>query len=294
VIAVPQSFRDMPRWRNDDRGRAWLERLPALVAETCRRWDLLVDGSILHGSNALVVPVRRDRRAAVVRLVPPSDDLAAEAAALTHWAGRGVVRLLDVDLAAGACLLERLDHTRSLLHEPVLEAAAILGSLARMLAIPAPMTARSTRDIAGEAVSSFERQWQELGGPTSKRLRDAAVAEADALAQLDGAPRSVNGDLHFEQVLAGERFPWIVVDPVLLRGDLEYDIGRVLWSRLDELPDDRAVRAVFDTFVENAAIPAERAHSWVVVRSMSYLLWGLRNGLTRDPPKCRRLLELFA
>ncbi len=31
----------------------------------------------------------------------------------------------------------------------------------------------------------------------------------------------------------------------------------------------------------------------VLVRSMDYLLWGLRHGLTDDPPKCGRLLSLF-
>ena len=31
----------------------------------------------------------------------------------------------------------------------------------------------------------------------------------------------------------------------------------------------------------------------VVVRAMSYLLWGLERGLTEDPPRCLRLLEIF-
>jgi hypothetical protein len=26
---------------------------------------------------------------------------------------------------------------------------------------------------------------------------------------------------------------------------------------------------------------------------MSYLLWGLERGLTEDPPRCLRLLEIF-
>ena len=95
-------------------------------------------------------------------------------------------------------------------------------------------------------------------------------------------------------MLAAARAPWLVVDPVLLRGDREYDLGRVLWSRLDEVPSDAEVRELFDLFVGIAGVPADRAREWVVVRSMSYLLWGLRHGLTEDPPRCRRLLEIFA
>jgi len=38
---------------------------------------------------------------------------------------------------------------------------------------------------------------------------------------------------------------------------------------------------------------ADRARDWVLVRSMSYLLRGLEQGLTIDPPRCRRLLDLL-
>jgi streptomycin 6-kinase len=107
------------------------------------------------------------------------------------------------------------------------------------------------------------------------------------------ADTAVHGDLHFGQVLAGARAPWLVVDPVLLRGDTEYDIGRALWSRSDELPGTGAITTAFERFVRAAGVPEERARAWVVLRSMSYLLWGLQHGLTEDPVRCRRLLDVF-
>lgn len=198
MITVPASFREMPRWWHDEAGRAWLDRLPALVAGHSALWNLTSDGPPHHGSNALVVPVRRRARAAVLRLAPPGDDVATEATALHHWAGLGVVELPEVD-----------------------------------------------------------------------------------------------GDLHHGQVLAGGRRDWTVVDPVLLRGDPECDLGRVLWTRLDELPDDADVLAALDAFVAACEVPTHRARDWVLVRSMSYLLWGLEQGLTIDPPRCRRLLDLL-
>ncbi|MFF2489063.1 aminoglycoside phosphotransferase family protein [Microbacterium sp. NPDC058062] len=293
MIVVPPTFRDMPRWRYDVAGREWLDRLPDLVDRQCDRWRLDLDGVVVHGSNALVVPVRREEERAVLRLAPPGDDVSAETAALAHWDGRGVVRLLDADVGSGASLLERLDPTRTLQTEPVHEAIATLGTLTRVLAVPAPADAPRTRDIAAEATTAFPAEWEALAGPTPPRALDAAVAAASVLGSTPDDSVSVNGDLHFAQVLAGGRLPWTVVDPVLLRGDPEYDIGRVLWSRLDELDSDAAVFAAFDAFVDAAGVPPERARRWVLVRSMSYLLWGLRRGLTLDPPKCVRLLELF-
>jgi streptomycin 6-kinase len=294
MLAVPRSFLDMPRWWHDEPGRGWLAELPSLVARLCDQWNLDVDGKPLHGSNALVVPVRRGGDLAALRLAPPGDDVAAETAALSHWAGRGVVQLLNADPGVGASLLERLDHSLSLQSVPVGEAVHVLGELARLLAVPAPDWARSTCAIAREASTNFLHEWERVDQPTSRTVVDSACEMAGWLSEQPVSMDSVNGDLHFEQVLAGRRHPWTVVDPILLSGDREYDVGRVLWSRIDELKNERQIVAAFDAFVAAAEVPPERARAWVIVRSMSYLLWGLQHGLTKDPPNCHRLLELFA
>lgn len=75
----------------------------ALVDAKYDEWRLTVDGNVAHGSNAVVVPARRSRQRAVLRLAPPGDAVSIETAALAHWRGRGVVQLLDVDLEGRAC-----------------------------------------------------------------------------------------------------------------------------------------------------------------------------------------------
>jgi len=55
----------------------------------------------------------------------------------------------------------------------------------------------------------------------------------------------------------------LTVDPVLYRGDIEYDLARILWSRLDEM-DDRAVHVHFDTIVSEARLDEARAVTWVI------------------------------
>lgn len=293
LVTVPQSFRQMPRWWHDPAGRPWLDALPALAAAQCRRWRLAVDGGPLHGSNALVVPVRRGGQPYALRLSPPGDDVGTEAQALRLWAGRGTVRLFEVDLGSRALLLERLSTSRSLAAEPLPVAIGVVAGLVTTLAVPVPREVTSTAAVAADHHETFERDWITLDRPTPRAQLETALRLADELAHLVPSSRAVDGDLHCGQVLAAVRAPWLVVDPVLLRGDPEYDFARVLWDRLDELADREAVLDAFGLFVRAAGVPSERARSWVVLRSMSYLCWGLARGLTDDPPKCRRLLDVF-
>lgn len=293
MVEVPQAFVDMPRWWHDSDGRRWLDNVSRLAAEQCDRWSLEVDGPCWHGTNALVVPVRRGNERLALRLCPPRDDVAAEARALQVWDGHGTVELVEVEPASGAMLLERLEGSRSLLDEPLDTALPVLGALMRELAISVPSDVTSTAELAAQAAASFEREWREVSGPTSTTHLAVAIDSARARAGEAAGSLAVNGDLHYQQVLKGIRMPWLVVDPVLLRGDVEYDLGRILWTRLDEMPERADVIRAFDTIVEVAEVPRCRAASWVVVRAMAYLLWGLRRGLTFDPPRCQRLLEIF-
>jgi streptomycin 6-kinase len=290
VIEVPASFLAQPRWWRG--GQDWLSELPARVEAQCRRWRLELDGRVLHGSNALVVPVRRGPLPLALRLTPPEDDVAAEVRALRFWDGRGTVALLDADEPVGATLLERLDGTRSLQLLPLADAVPVLGRLMRRLAVPAPESARGTDEIAASRGADFEADWQRLGRPFPRAVLDRAVHCARDLCSTT-SDLAVNGDLHFEQVLAGGREPWLCVDPMLYRGDIDYDLARILWSRLDEM-DAETIDACVATLVREAGLDPDRARAWVLFRAVDYWLWGLDHDLTEDPVRCRRLVDHFA
>ena len=281
----------MPRWWRD--GTDWLDALPELVATQSARWGLTPDGDVRHGSNALVVRVRRGDERLALRLSPPGDDVATEAAALRFWAGRGTVRLVAVDTERRAQLLEWVTPGRSLDQVPLLATAPVIGGVLRRLAVVATADIPSTGDVTTAYLPGWTSRWSFLGRPGSEPLLVAAIEAAEAVREPATPQLAVNADLHFGQILSAEREPWLVVDPVLMRGDVGYDLGRLLWSRLDELPDDRQVRAYLAAVVEAAELEPGRARQLVVVRAMSYLLWGLERGLTEDPPRCLRLLEIF-
>ena len=285
-IEVPASFRAMPRWWSE--GAEWLESLPAVVAERCREWSLVIDGEPLHGSNALVVPVLRGPERLVLRLTPPDAAFAAERDALRFWAGRGTVFLVDAD-DSGALLLERLDTTGTLADEPLDAAMDELGRVMRRLAVDAPADAPCTADVVAERLPQLEPQWEELGRPFDRALLDAAIEAARPLQRTVTPRTAVNGDLHSDQLLRGIREPWLVVDPLLMRGDVEYDLARALWSRVDEMRDPVEILDCFHRIVRAAGLDDERARLWALYRTVDYWLWALGAGLTSDPERCRRV-----
>ena len=288
MIELPQTFLDMPRWWTE--GKAWLEGLPDAVQAQCEAWNLRVDGELAHGSNAIAVPVERDGESLILRMSPPGAEVVDQVRALRWWDGRGMVRLYDADAGRGAMLLERLGEPLST--RPVGEAVAVMGRLMRRLAVPAPADAHSTAQIAANRSAQLEDQWSDLGRPFDRRFLAAALEVAPALARST-AESAVNGDLHADQVLRGTREAWLAVDPVLYRGDIEHDLARILWTRVDEMADAAEIVEHFDTVVTEAALDREYARDWVVFRTVDYWLWGLNVGLTEDPPRCRRVLTAF-
>ena len=133
VLAIPSVLARnvVVAWGAD--GQRWLDRLPTLIADVARDWDLEL-GRPYDLSFNWVVPARcSDGVEAVLKLGPPEPGhLAAEATALAAYGGHGAVRLLAHDHARGALLLERAapgTMARSVVPErdpdspPVLDAA---------------------------------------------------------------------------------------------------------------------------------------------------------------------------
>jgi streptomycin 6-kinase len=44
----------------------------------------------------------------------------------------------------------------------------------------------------------------------------------------------INEGLHYHNVLAGDREPWLVIDPMIVAGDREFGLSSLVWGRLEE------------------------------------------------------------
>lgn len=276
----------------DGEGRAWIADLPALLGTLCRRWGLAVeDGAAQTGYHAIVLPVRRAGEPAVLKLTWPAERTVAEARALVAWNGDGAVRLLEADTAVGALLLERLDARRTLHDLPLTEAAAVAGGLLRRLAVPAPPGFRRLQELTSEITDSLSERQERLGCPVPTAWLEGARRLSEQLEHHAENRFLIHTDLHYGNVLAGEREPWLAIDPRPLAGEPEHAVAELLWTRLDEVDDAAGVRRLLAVLVESGGLDAEKARRWAIVRCVDYWLWGIEHGLTEDPKRCRRILE---
>ncbi|MEV0225754.1 aminoglycoside phosphotransferase family protein [Streptomyces sp. NPDC050704] len=249
----------------------WDAGLLARGEEFLERWGLRRDGAPMGGRVAVVLPVVcGDGTRAALKLQDIDDETVGEGLALRTWGGDGVVRLLDEDAATGTMLLERLDGGRSLAAVPdVLEATGILaGLLARVTAVAAPEGMRRLGDIVAGMVERLPPVLDSLAAEDDRRLlKDCAAA----VREVAGEPgdRLLHWDLHFENVLAAEREPWLVIDPKPLAGDPCFELLPALWNRFEE---GRLMRR-FDLLTEALGVDRERARAWTLGRVLQNSLW---------------------
>jgi streptomycin 6-kinase len=271
---IPDSFTRAlvarpPDAPGDPDGNTWLDRLPRLVDDHLDRWDLTVDGDPWHGHNALVVPVRRGRERAALKLTWPHPEARHEHLALRLWDGDGAVRLLAADPAAYALLLERLDGDRDLTTVPVLDACEVIGGLLPRLDRPATPQLDTLQDRA-------VRWRQRLGTLTPlvpRRFTEQALAALPDLLADAPAPRLVHEDLHDINVLAPldpARGDWLAIDPKPVAGEWAYAVAPVVWNRPDELARAHNLRAHVqlraDVVGEAAGLDPDRVRAWTFVR----------------------------
>ena len=270
------------------RGADWAEfvdRLPRLTGELLEEWQLTIDGESTHGFCALVVPVRTAAgRPAVLKVGFPHDEAEHEHLALQHWHGRGAVELLRADPHREAMLLERL-HREDLTELWDVEACEVVAGLYSRLHVPAPPQLRT--------LTSYVERWgadlAELprNAPIPRRLVEQTLSLArDFVADPASTGTMIHTDLHYANVLAADREPWLAIDPKPVSGDPHYELAPMLWNRWPELAGDirSGVRRRFHALVDTADLDEDRARDWVVVRMMHNALWRLQ-----DPPDVRRI-----
>nr|WP_245599311.1 aminoglycoside phosphotransferase family protein [Embleya scabrispora] len=289
-VHVPAAFAES-YGRRGASARAWLDALPGLAADLLDHWTLRPDGLAGHGMAALVLPVTRaDGTPAVLKLQQPTEDNAGVVSGLRAWNGDGVVHLLDHDPDTGAMLLERLDATRPLssVSDDDVAMRTLAELMARLVAVPAPRGLRHLAGVAAAMLDEVPRALPALRDPAERRLVRTC---ASAVAELIDEPgdRLLHWDLHYDNVLAADREPWLVIDPEPLAGDPGFELWPALDSRWEAVVASgdvtRAVLRRFDLLTEVLGLDRQRAVGWTLGRVLQNALWDIEDGKSTLEPE---------
>jgi streptomycin 6-kinase len=274
--------------------RAWLERLPVLVAEVSEAWDLDVAPPFEPGGNiSWVAPARRrgDRAELVLKVQLPHPESDPEARALAAWGGKGAVRLEAHDPERRALLLERCDPGSPLGDEVDRRRALDAGlAIARALHdAPAPDGLPTLTEVLSAWAGSVEPR-RALAPEVDDETWDLVLHTMRS--RTPGSSEVLlHGDLNPTNVLRSQR-GWLAIDPKPMIGDPAYDGARlVLQMPPDEGPDPVAS---LGERIDRAAVALrcrpDRLATWCAVAIIAGGTFAITTG---DEPEGRRQLALL-
>ena len=283
--SVPEDFARTQVLLRDEAGLAWLDRLPGLTEDLERSWSLEVGHPFPNLSYNWVVPaLREDGAPAVLKLSFPGEkEFRTEAAALAGFGGRGVCRLLELDLDRGAMLLERLRPGGPLTGlKDDEEATAVAAGVMKKLWRPAPP------DHAFPTVSDWSRGFERLRrrfgggtGPMPEKLVEAAETLFAELGASEGEPLLLHGDLHQENILSARREPWLAIDPKGVVGEAAYDTAALLHNPVGALdaPDPKGLlERRLAVLSGELGLDRARVRAWGLAQAVLAAYWGLEDG----------------
>ncbi|HEX4903811.1 MAG TPA: aminoglycoside phosphotransferase family protein [Acidimicrobiales bacterium] len=244
-----------------DVGREWLARLPGLVADAARAWQLQVGAPYEPGGNVgWVAPVRRaDGTDAVLKVECPGHRNLWVAKGLQHWAGRGAVRLLDADAASQTLLLERCLPGTNGDDLDVVTGNALVASVLTELHAVEPPAVGAFEPLATSTERSRETMWDwfdRFEAPVDRGV----VAQADdlftSLTESSTDTVLLHGDLGPSNVVLSER-GGLAIDPYPVVGDRAFDVGHHLSRR-----DAHDAREQVALFADRLDLDAGRIAGW--------------------------------
>ena len=226
--------------------------------------------------NYVAPATLRDGTPVVLKLGVPGYELWSETDALKLYVGDGAVRLLDSDGTLGALLLERLLPGTMLSTLPDDEEATVIAART-MRQIWHPVPAEHRFQTVADWFSQLPELRETFGGDTGPfpaKLVEEGETLAAELFRTEAAPVVLHGDLHYFNILAASRQPWLAIDPKGIIGEPAYEVGAWMrnWSPdlVEPLPLLERRLTIFATAL---GIERARLRAWTVAHSVLSTWW---------------------
>ncbi len=283
MFEIPENFRRDRIAMNGEEGIAWLERLPDVLAECERRWNITIGRPFNLSFNYVAPAVRADGTQVVVKVCKLTDEFPQQPEALRLVDGHGMVRLLEVDTTEEIMLLERLLPGTMLLELEDDEvstsiAASIMQKIWRSVPENHPF---KTIQQWGKGFERLRQSYAGGTGPFPGALVERAETLYRELSASMAEPVLLHGDLHHENILSAEREPWLAIDPKGVVGEAVYEAGAWLRNPMPQLLDvpypGRILARRIDQFSEQLGFERARIRDWALAQAMLSAWWSMED-----------------
>jgi streptomycin 6-kinase len=278
MFSYPEQFVRTQTDLHGPDGLVWLDRLPAIVNDCARRWDLKLGHALEPLTYNYLVNARcTDGTAVIIKIASPTGEFQHQKAALEIIDGRGAVRLLASDDNDEVLLLEGCEPGTRLDELSDDKAITIAASIMRQLWRPLPPDhSFPTIDKWGQGFARLRRFYGGTGPFPEALVERAEHTFAEFSASAD-APVLLHGDLHHDNILAAQRQSWLAIDPKGVAGEPAYETGAFLLNRSSEVrnvshPGPILARRL-DRLAGELEIDRRRVRDWGVAQAVLSAWW---------------------
>jgi streptomycin 6-kinase len=284
LFIIPEDFACFMTELFGEKGRAWLDRLPAILAACEERWNLTIGAPVWNLSFNYVAPAVLADGTEVIVKTGLTDEFPSQPRALEHFDGHGMAQLLAYDERDAAMLLERLKPGMSLRavkdDEVAISAAA---DVMRKIWRPLPREHYPFPTVSdwGKGFARVRKLYDGGTGPFPPAMWNKAEKLYTELSASMTEQVLLHGDLHQDNILSAEREPWLAVDPKGVIGEPVYEIGALLrnfWPDILSIPDPKHLMARrIDQLSAELGFDRDRIHDWAFSQAVLSVLWSVED-----------------
>ena len=284
MFIIPKDFARFMIELFGEEGRAWLDRLPAILAACEERWNLTIGAPVGNLSFNYVAPgVLTDGTEVMVK-TGLTDEFPSQPQALQHFDGHGIVQLVAYDEHDAVMLLERLKPgtpLRTVEDDEVAVAAA--ADVMRKIWRPLPQNHYPFPTVGdwGKGFARLRKLYAGGTGPIPPAMFDKAEKLYAELSASMAEPVLLHGDLHQDNILSAEREPWLAVDPKGVIGEPAFETGAMLrnfWPDILSLPAPKPLMTRrIDQLSAELGFDRGRIYDWGFSQAVLSVVWGVED-----------------
>ena len=260
-----------------DQGKHWLQQIPTIIDALKSQWQL---SDITPYSNLSYHYVghaeQQGNKAVVVKFGCDRDVIAKEKQTLRHFAGNGMVKLLDSDDTNNALLLERLTPGQSLKQDSDITKQQAMDHYCQVVNQLATASNHSLSEYTHYsqwclAIDRIESQH------VSDNIKQHGATLYRQLIATNDAPIVCHGDLHCDNVIQHHN-SWKAIDPKGIIAETAFEAAAFdLLEPQEWQHDAQAIQLLIiqrsQYLATQLKLPPQRLLQWFFVRSLMHAQW---------------------